>query len=82
MRAMIRNEGQHRRDTDFDHWEALRQMTPEESIALGEALLTSEIMQVAVFPDDDQPRSLAIALGIRPRAARTERVRHDGPERA
>ena len=39
-------------------------MTIEESIALGEDLLTSEIMELAEFPDDDQPRSLAIALGI------------------
>jgi hypothetical protein len=41
-------------------------MTPEESIALGEALLTSEIMDVAEFPDDDHPLCLAISLGIPP----------------
>ena len=49
----------------------MQRMTPEESIAVGEALLTSEIMNLAVFPDDDEPRSLAIALGIKPRDARS-----------
>lgn len=78
---MIRNEEQHRSDAEFDRWEALRRMTPEESIAVGEALLTSEIMEVASFPDDDQPCSLAIALGIRSEAGRTSRVHHDGPKR-
>lgn len=63
---MIRNPEAYRRQSDHDRWEALARMTPEESIALGEALLTSEIMRLAVFPDDDQPRSLALALGIAP----------------
>ena len=48
-------------------------MTIEESIALGEALLTSEIMDLAEFPDDDQPMSLAISLGIKPSAHRPTR---------
>ncbi|MFM7185608.1 MAG: hypothetical protein ACKORK_04435 [Gemmatimonadota bacterium] len=78
---MIKNEGQYRCDAEFDRWETLRRMTPEESIALGEALLTSEIMRVAEFPDDDRPQSLAIALGVRPEAARTSRAHHDVPER-
>lgn len=39
-------------------------MTAAESIAIGEALLTSEIMNLAVPADDDRPRSLAIALWI------------------
>lgn len=78
---MIRNEKQYRRDAEFDRWAALRRMTPEESIAVGEALLTSEITGVAAFSDDDQPCSLAIALGIRSEAARTSRVHHDGPKR-
>ena len=77
---MIRSEEQHRRDAEFDRWEALRRMTPEESIAIGEALLTSEIMGVASFPDDDQPCSLAIALGIRSESARNSRVHLDGPK--
>jgi hypothetical protein len=42
----------------------LRRMTMEESIALGEALLTSEVMSGLVFPDDDRPVTLARALGI------------------
>ena len=62
---MIRNPEAYRRQSDCDRWEALARMTPEESIALGEALLTSEIMRLAVFPDDDQPRSLALALTVR-----------------
>lgn len=78
---MIRNEEQYRREAERDRWEALRRMTPEDSIAVGEALLTSEIMGLAAFPDDDQPCSLAIALGIRSEAARTSRVHHDGPKR-
>jgi hypothetical protein len=42
-------------------------MTVAESIAIGEALLTSEIMTIATFSDDDHPVSLAISLGISPR---------------
>ena len=59
----------------------MRRMTPEESIAVGEALLTSEIMSLAVFPDDDEPRSLAIALGIEPRDARSRSGGVGGAER-
>ncbi len=44
--------------------EALRAMTVEQSIAVGEALLTSELMDLAVFPDDDHPMSLARSLRI------------------
>lgn len=66
---MIKNVETYRREADRDRWESLRRMTPEESIAVGEALLTSEIMRLAVFLDDDEPRSLAIALGIEPRDA-------------
>ncbi len=44
-------------------------MSAEESIALGEALLSSEIMRLAEFSDDDHARSLAIGLGIKPHAA-------------
>jgi hypothetical protein len=45
-------------------------MSAEESIALGEALLTSDLMRVAVFPDEQRPLSLVIALGIDPQRAR------------
>jgi hypothetical protein len=41
-------------------------MSAEETIAIGESRLTSELMDLAEFPDDDQPRSLAKALGIAP----------------
>ena len=44
-------------------------MTAGESIAVGEALLTSDLMRLAQFPDDDHPCSLAIALGLRSTAA-------------
>lgn len=39
-------------------------MSIEETIAVGEALLTSELMDDAVFADDDHPVSLARSLGI------------------
>ena len=63
---MIRNPIDYERQADQERWESLRRMTAAESIAVGEALLTSEIMRLAVLPTDDHPRSLAIALGITP----------------
>lgn len=66
---MIRNPSDYRRDDDQERWQKLRQMSIDDSIVIGEALLTSEIMRLAQFPDDDHPRSLAIALGIAPRPA-------------
>lgn len=78
---MIRNVDTYRRESERDRWESLRRMTPEESIAVGEALLTSEIMSLAVFPDDDEPRSLAIALGIETRDARSRSGGAGGAER-
>ena len=67
---MISNPDEHARGSEAERWEALRRMSPEESIAVGEALLTSDVMRLAVFPDDDHPCSLAIAMGIRSRPAR------------
>jgi hypothetical protein len=67
--CVIRNPDEYRHESERDRWNALERMTPEDSIAVGEALLTSEIMNLAVFPRDDAPRSLAIALGIEPRVA-------------
>ncbi len=81
MQPMIKNRHQYRREAESDRWEALRRMTPEESIALGEALLTSDIMRVAEFPDDDHPLSLAVALGIRPDAPYASRVHDDVAKR-
>ena len=37
--------------SEKERWEALRRMTPEESIAIGEALLTSEVMNLAEIRD-------------------------------
>ena len=67
---MIRNEAAYRRQAEQDAQADLRSMSPEESIAIGEALLTSDLMRIAVFPDEDLPRSLAIGLGIDPQRAR------------
>ena len=44
--------------------ETLRRMTVDESIALGEALLTSELVLLCAAAEDDEPTSLAHALGI------------------
>jgi len=63
---MITDPEQYRRLPEADRWEALERMTPEESIELGEALLTSEIMDLAEFPDDDRPVCLAVSLGLTP----------------
>ena len=64
---MIRNTETFAREAEQNRWDALRRMTVAESIAIGEALLTSEIMTIATFSDDDHPVSLAISLGISPR---------------
>lgn len=67
---MITNAQAHARQSEKERWEALRLLSVEDSIAIGEALLTSELMRLAEFPDDDRPVSLAIALRLRPEAAR------------
>ncbi len=64
---MITNVDLHRRMDEEERWETLRRMTPEESISLGEALLTSEVMRDAAVARDDRPVCLAVALGIRRR---------------
>lgn len=64
--AMIKNPDEYHRQSERDRWEALQRMSAEESIAVGEALLTSDLMRLAVHPDDDRPLSLAISLGIQP----------------
>lgn len=65
---MIKNADAYRRRSDAEDRETLACLSVEESIAIGEALLTSDLMRLAEFPDDDQPRSLTIALGIERRA--------------
>jgi len=67
---MIKNPQAHAGQSEEERWEALRLLSVEDSIAIGEALLTSELMQLAEFPDDDRPVSLAIALRLGPKAAR------------
>ncbi|MBM4021621.1 MAG: hypothetical protein FJ284_05140 [Planctomycetes bacterium] len=78
---MIKDLEAYRRQSDRDRWESLARMTPEESIAVGEAVLTSEIMRLAVFPDDVQPRSVAVAPGITPHGARGQGEDPGGRER-
>jgi len=75
---MIKNQQAYARRAEEERWEALRRMTAEESIAIGEALLTSDVMRLAEFPDDDRPVSLAIALGIPPQAASRQAVPDHG----
>lgn len=79
-REMIKNPQAYARQSEEEERAALRGMTAEDSIALGEALLTSDLMRLAQFPDDDHPRSLAIALGLRSTAASTKAVHHHGGE--
>lgn len=63
---MIKNRALFADQVERDRWDRLQRMSPAESIAIGEALLTSELMLLAEFPDDDHPRSLAVSLGISP----------------
>jgi hypothetical protein len=55
----------YRRLCEDEQSEALARMTVEESIAVGEALLRSDLMRLAMFPEEERPLSLARALGIR-----------------
>jgi hypothetical protein len=61
---VIKNPETYTRQSEQERYEALRRMSVKESIAIGEALLTSELMRLAEFPDDDRPLSLAIALRL------------------
>lgn len=62
---MIRNRGKYAARDEIERAAALAAMSIEESIAVGEALLTSELMDVAQFPDDDHPMSLVRSLEAR-----------------
>jgi hypothetical protein len=75
---MIRNEISCRRQAEAESRAAVRRLSAAESIAIGEALLTSDIMRLAVFPYHDRPRSLAIALGIDARTAARHVTCRDG----
>jgi len=79
-RVMIKNQQAYARQSEEEERAALRDMTAEESIAIGEALLTSDLMRLAQFPDDDHPRSLAIALGLRSTTTASKAVHHHGGE--
>lgn len=79
-RNMIKNPQAYARQSEQERWDALRGMSVAESIAIGEALLTSDVMRLAEFPDDDHPLSLAIALGLRPTAAARPAVPDDASE--
>jgi hypothetical protein len=61
---VIKNPKTFARQSEQERWETLRRMSVQDSIAIGEALLTSELMRLAEFPDDDRPLSLAIALRL------------------
>ncbi len=60
---MITDSEAYERLCEDERWEALRALTVDQSIALGEALLTSELMDMGSFAADT-PKSLAISLGI------------------
>lgn len=77
---MIRNEIAYRRRADEEARTVLRRLSVAESIAIGEALLTSDVMRLAVFPEHERPRSLAIALGIDSKAAARHATCRDGGE--
>jgi len=76
---MITDRSAYERLCERERWDTLRAMTADESIALGEALLTSELMSIAAFPDRPRPVSRAVALGLpsvgHPRHRRARRHR-------
>lgn len=62
--VVIKNRAAYEAQAEAERWEKLAALSIEETIAIGEALLTSELMDEAEFPDDDHPVSLARSLGI------------------
>ena len=61
---VIKKIGAYRRRAERQRWQALRRLRPEDSIAIGEALLTSEIMAFAKSIKRARTKCLAVALGI------------------
>jgi hypothetical protein len=59
----------YRAQTEAEDLARLTAMSCEESIEIGEALLRSELMQLALPKNDEPPKCLAVALGIRERWA-------------
>ena len=70
---MIKNPKIYRKHSEKQRWDELRRLRIEDTLAIGEALLTSEIMKSARFRKRHRPRNLAIALGIQSRAMRKRR---------
>jgi hypothetical protein len=69
---MITNRAAYDRWCEAERWERLGRMSIDESIALGEALLTSELMD-HVTASAHAPLGLAIALGLVARCAPQDR---------
>jgi hypothetical protein len=65
MHLMISEPARYAALCEKEELDALRSLSVEDAIAIGEALLTSELMDLAEFPDDDHPLSLARRLGVR-----------------
>jgi hypothetical protein len=63
---VIRNIKAYQQIRDAEYWRDLSRMSIDDSIRLGEDLLTSQIVDVRAFADDDHPMSLARSLGIAP----------------
>lgn len=59
---MITDLRAYERLCERERWEELRRMSPQQSIAVGEALLRSELMRLSVFPAGEEPLGLAISL--------------------
>jgi hypothetical protein len=62
---VITNRAAYEALCEAERWDTLAALSVDETIAIGEALLASELMDVAEFPDDDHPLNLARALGLR-----------------
>jgi len=66
---MIKNRAAFDRASEQERWDALAGMTPAESIAIGEALLTSGM----------RTARMAASRGLAPRADVADDERRDGP---
>jgi hypothetical protein len=44
---------------------ALQRLSPAQSIAIGEALLVSDVMRIAHLVSGPRPPSIAVALGLK-----------------
>ena len=63
---MITGRAAYERICERERWDRLRSMTPDESVAVIEALSSSGLEEVAVFAADDRPMTLARSLGTPP----------------